>query len=440
MKVLLVGGGAREHAMAAALKRGDCELYTVMKNRNPGIARLSEEVLLAPETEVEKVRGFAERTGVELAAVGPESPLSVGVADALEDAGVATMGPLMDLARIESSKRFMRDLMAKYHVPAAVKYGTFTDYDEAVEFLEGFGGEAAIKPDGLTGGKGVKVMGEHLKDLGETKEYIREIIEEEVGGRGGVVIEERCLGEEFTVQAFVDGTHVVPMPAVQDHKRAYEGDVGHNTGGMGSYSDRGGLLPFVTQKDYDEAVDVIKKTVSALKEETGKEYKGILYGQFMKGHGLKLIEFNCRFGDPEAMNVLTLLESDFVEICRKITEGSLSAGDCSFKDQATVCKYVVPVGYGVGSKGGQVLEVDEKAISDMGAVLYYAAVDERDGQIYTTSSRSLGLVGTADTIEEAERISEGATAHVRGQDIYHRTDIGTRDLIERKLKNMEQFK
>jgi phosphoribosylamine--glycine ligase len=441
MKVLLVGGGAREHAIAEAIKRSpqQVELYSVMGNANPGIKRLSKAVTRARETDTEAVVEFALKHGIELAVVGPEAPLCSGLVDELLSQGIACMGPRRAVAMIECSKEFCRNLMAKYRIPGSLRYATFDDADEAAEYIDAFQGEVAVKPVGLTGGKGVKVMGEQLRDKEEAKAYAREVIERGIGG-GRVVIEERALGEEFTVQAFVDGRSVLGMPAVQDHKRAFEGDRGHNTGGMGSYSQSDGLLPFLTKEDYDFALEVIRKTVAALREETGEEYRGVLYGQFMKGKEIKLIEFNCRFGDPEAMNVLTLLESDFAEICAKIAEGNLSEKQVSFSKLASVCKYVVPRGYGINPAPPAKISVDEEAIKREGAVLYYAAVNEENGEIYTTTSRSVAVVGVAESIEEAEAIAERAIGHIKGEHIYHRRDIGKRELIEAKLSRLRALR
>ncbi|MFQ5800899.1 MAG: phosphoribosylamine--glycine ligase, partial [Candidatus Hydrothermarchaeales archaeon] len=432
------GGGAREHTIAEALKRDpELTLYAAMKNRNPGITRLSLEVSNHDEMDVKKTVDFAKKSGVELAVVGPESPLAAGTADALEDVGIPCVGPKKALARIESDKEFMRGLMEKYRIPCSLRYRAFKDVAAAWEYLDEVGGEVAVKPVGLTGGKGVKVVGEQLQDDEEAKRYVREVIEEGIGG-GKVVIEEKVVGEEFTLQTFVDGKNIALMPAVQDHKRAYEGDKGHNTGGMGSYSDSDFLLPFLEKSVYDRAGEVMKKTVKALREETGEEYKGVLYGQFMLGNELKLIEYNCRFGDPEAMNVLSIINTNMAEVCKSIVDGRL--GEVQFENKATVCKYVAPEGYGIKSVSGQKLEVDEKAIEDAGALLYYAAVNEEDGQIFTTTSRSVGVVGIADTIVDAERTCEEAIQHISGDHIYHRKDIGTRELIERKLKSLKALR
>ncbi|HQN75609.1 MAG TPA: phosphoribosylglycinamide synthetase C domain-containing protein, partial [Methanomassiliicoccales archaeon] len=240
------------------------------------------------------------------------------------------------------------------------------------------------------------------------------------------------------LQAFCDGRNVRGMPLVQDHKRAYDGDVGPNTGGMGSYTDADHLLPFVTEEERQKALEIMRRTVQAMRDD-GSPYRGVLYGQFMLTRdGPKVIEFNARFGDPEAMNVLTLLESGFLDVCQGVADGKLSS-DVPFLRKATVCKYVVPAGYGTESKAGRPVMVNEKELAAAGARLYYAAVDEKDGVVLTTSSRTLGVVGMADSIEEAEAICEAGLVHVRG-DIFVRHDIGKRELVRKRVDHMRQVR
>jgi phosphoribosylamine--glycine ligase len=229
------------------------------------------------------------------------------------------------------------------------------------------------------------------------------------------------------------------MPAVQDHKRAYEGDVGPNTGGMGSYSQEDGLLPFLKKEEYQECVDIMQSIIGAMRKD-GTPYKGILYGQFiLTSKGPKVIECNARFGDPEAMNVLPLLTTDFSEICNGIIDGTLSSKSASFLNKATVCKYVVPMGYGVESKVGEKVEVDVKKILEGGAELFFASVNQKNDQIYTTSSRSLAVVGIDNSIFEAEKIAENALSNVKGK-IFMRHDIGKKELIEKRIKHMEELR
>lgn len=434
-----MGGGAREHAIVEALARSGGEVFSCMKNRNPGIWKLAKDRLLVEETDVDKVVQFARASKVELAVIGPEAPLEAGLADRLEEAGVPVASPRRQAARIETSKSFMRNLLSKHHIRGSVRYAIVEDLRDLGKALEELGPEVVVKPVGLTGGKGVKVFGEHLKSREDILAYCEEILSKRIGGSASLVLEEKLSGEEFTIQAFCDGRRVVPMPAVQDHKRAYEGDQGPNTGGMGSYSQKDGLLPFLTRSEYEEAVGIMVEVVSALRKE-GAEYRGTLYGQFMlTKDGPRVIEFNARFGDPEAMNVLSLLEGDFVQICAGMAEGSLDAAHVRFSPKASVCKYVVPEGYGVKPLSGEELRVDEEAIRREGALLYYASVNERDGKIYTTSSRSIGIVGVAESIDAAEEIAERAIGHVSGR-IHVRHDIAKRAVIEAKVARMERLR
>lgn len=436
-KVLVVGGGGREHAIVEALLRDGAAVYAVMKNMNPGIARSAQEYRLSQETDVAKVTEFALSCGAEIAVIGPEAPLEVGLADELIRHGIGCVGPTKMAARLETSKRFSRRLLKKHGVPGNVEFGTFQDLESARLFVNDFPGELVVKPEGLTGGKGVKVEGEHLNGKEEVLRYVKDILDHGIGG-SGVVLEERLVGEEFTLQAFVDGKNVRGMPLVQDHKRAYEGDVGPNTGGMGSYTDADHLLPFVQERDRQTAEDIMQRTVAAMKEE-GFPYRGVLYGQFMlTKDGPKVIEFNARFGDPEAMNVLSLLHNGFLEVCQGVADGKLSHA-VPFLPKATVCKYVVPAGYGTESKAGRPVQVDEAAITNTGARLYYAMVDQKEGTIFTTSSRSLGVVGVADSIEEAEAVCEAGLAHVKGE-VFVRHDIGKKELVRRRVEHMRQVR
>ncbi|MCK4443543.1 MAG: phosphoribosylamine--glycine ligase [Thermoplasmata archaeon] len=438
MKVLSVGGGAREHSVVEALKKSNAEIYSIMKNKNPGIAEASVEFILMDECDVDKVADWALSKGVELAFIGPEAPLGEGIVDILESKGIPCVGPSRAAAQIEISKEYARDLMKRHNIAGNVDYGVFDNLEGIRQFLDEIGRDVVVKPIGLTGGKGVKIMGEHLFSHDDVLAYCQEVLENKIGGHARVVIEEKCVGEEFTLQAFCDGKTLSPMPAVQDHKRAYEGDEGPNTGGMGSYSESDHLLPFLSKAEYDEAVGIMQKTIDAMREE-GTPYKGILYGQFMlTADGMRLIEYNARFGDPESMNVLPILQDDFLEICEDIVNGSLSAG-ISFENKATVCKYVVPIGYGIKSQSGEKVHLDEDSIRGSGAELYYASVNEEGGQIYTTTSRSLGIVGIATSITDAEHISEEGLKYVSGN-VFMRHDIGKPESIKKKVEHMESIR
>ncbi|HEX17593.1 MAG TPA: phosphoribosylamine--glycine ligase [Thermoplasmatales archaeon] len=441
IKVLVVGGGAREHAICSAVcKSEDSQLYTVMHNRNPGIIRLSKDYRISKETDVEKVVEFALDKGIDLAIIGPEAPLEKGLTDELMKRGIKVCSPTRDSARIETDKEWMRKMMSKYKIPGQVRNRAFDDPRSAEEFIRSLNGNVAVKPIGLTGGKGVKVAGDHLRSVEDAVNYAREVIEKRIGGKARVLIEEKLEGEEFTLQAFSDGKTIFPMPAVQDHKRLLPSDEGPNTGGMGSYSSEDGILPFMSRSDYEEGVHILQRVVESLRKE-GHPFIGVIYGQFMLTRdGAKIVEINARFGDPEAMNVLPLLKGDYVDICFSMVEGNLTKRKIGFERKATVCKYVVPEGYGVKSMVDQPIDVDEKSIEDEGAILFYASVNERDGKIYTTSSRSLAVVGIGEDIEDAERICERGLKHVKGEHIFIRHDIGKRELIEKRIEHMRRLR
>ena len=286
----------------------------------------------------------------------------------------------------------------------------------------------AVKPRGLTGGKGVRVTGDQLT-RDEAVDYVRESDYDEW------VVEERLVGEEFTVQAFVANGSVRTSPAVQDHKRAYEGDEGPNTGGMGSYTDACFELPFMSGADYEAAVDVIEAVVDAM-----PDYKGILYGQFMLTEdGPRVVEFNARFGDPEAMNTLPVLETDFVELLREARAGA-DLPELAFEAKATVCKYAVPDGYPTDPEAGAPVRIDEESAAEAGARLFYASVDAREDGVYTTTSRSFGVVGIADDIAAAEELAATALAEAGEEGLRVRHDIGTADLLQKRIDHMNELR
>ncbi len=440
MKVLTVGGGAREHAIVSSLVKSGAKVYSSMSNKNPGIVGLAEEHLLCSDTDIPKVSQWAEEKGVEMAVIGPEAPLGKGIVDELESRGIICASPFKKAAQLEISKEFMRELMKRYELPGRVDFEVFDDMVAIEDFLSHYEGELVVKPVGLTGGKGVKVMGEHLLSKRDVIDYCRKVLKNEIGGESKVILEEKLEGEEFTLQVFTDGINVIPTPLVQDHKRLYEGDEGPNTGGMGSYSMEDGLLPFVDEDAYEQALAIIKATLLAMEKE-GRKYKGVLYGQFMlTAKGPKIIEFNCRWGDPEAMNILPLLKSDYLSLCEGMAKGDISEIEAEFEKKCSVCKYIVPEGYGFESVPGNKLSVDEKGIEEAGARLFYASVDEKDGDIYTTTSRSLAVVGFAETMEDAESSSERALSCIQGKGIHMRHDIGKPASIQRKLDNMKNIR
>ncbi|MDR2623115.1 MAG: phosphoribosylamine--glycine ligase [Methanobrevibacter sp.] len=436
MKVLVVGTGAREHVICESLK-DDVELYSYMSNINPGIARISN-YRQGSELDVQKVAEYSRDNNIEMVIIGPEAPLGRGIVDELEKYEIKSVGPDIDAARIETDKSFMRGLFEEYKIPGSLTFKVFDKYEDIDRFLDEYDGDVVVKPVGLTGGKGVKIVGDHLRDNDEAKTYAREIIDTKMGGFSQVIIEEKVVGEEFTVQAFSDGKNLSPMPAVQDHPHAFEGDDGPITGGMGSYSDKNGLLPFLTQKEYDDAVQIMDNTISAIKDKTFSYYKGVLYGQFMlTKNGPKLIEYNARFGDPEVMNTLPLMETPMIDVCNGIVDGKLKK--VSFMDKASVCKYLVPDGYPETTYGNTLISVDEEKIDALGGHVYYAAVNQKEDGVYTSSSRAIGVVGIGETIFDGEKIAESSCRNVHGN-LYHRRDIGKKELVDKRIKHINDIR
>lgn len=432
-RVLLIGNGAREHVIAETLRAGGAQVYTYGKARNPGLLELSEGYEVGSLKDFDAMREFARRVEPDFAFVGPEDPIADGTADMLLEIEIQSVAPLQTVARLESSKSFTRDLVKKYEIPGNPAFKVFFEEEGMKEFIEELGGHYVIKADGLMGGKGVKVSGDHLDTPEEGLAFAKECVE----AARRVVIEEKLIGQEFSLMSFSDGKFTAEMPAVQDHKRAFEGDKGPNTGGMGSYSDSDGLLPFLKQKDIDDAAEITKQVNTSLFKETGCEFKGIMYGGFIAtAKGVKLIEYNARFGDPEVLNVLPVLNTNFVHVCESIINGDLKNLSLDFAKKATVCKYIVPEGYPTDPKKGEAIEIG--AVPD-GVKMYYASVDNTDEGLVMSSSRAIAFVGIADTIEEAEQLAQSACDSVSGS-VFYRKDIGTKDLIQSKIDMMKELR
>jgi phosphoribosylamine--glycine ligase len=435
MNILVVGSGAREHAISRAVKKSEInnKLFCFASNRNPGIEEISEILEIGNINEPNKVANFANKYLIDLAIIGPEAPLANGVVDKLLNNSIKCVGPTKALAQLETSKGFTRNLMSKYAIAGCPQYRNFTGLKGVKEYLKILGDKYVVKFDGLMGGKGVKVAGEHLKSHDSAISYCKEI----VSNGGKFVIEEKLIGEEFSLMSFCDGNELIHMPPVQDHKRAYENDTGPNTGGMGSYNDTNQSLPFLNQSDVESAQQINKSIAKALKTEFGIGYKGVIYGGFIAtADGIKVIEYNARLGDPEAMNVLALFESDFLELCSSIADGSLNHFKASFSNKATVCKYAVPNGYPNAPVRGKEIDISQIANSEQ---LYYASVDKIDGQLIEAGSRTVAVLGIADSLYEAERIAQNELDKIDGP-LFHRKDIGTEKLIQKRISNIKTLR
>ena len=436
MKILIVGSGAREHAIAKALHRSSHHpaIFCCATTHNPGIQQLTTGYWVGDICQIDQIVNVAFAWEIDIAIIGPEAPLEKGLADALWKNSVAVIGPKKKLAQIETSKAFARDLLKKYQIPGSPRYRVFHELTGVKEFLNELGEDHyVVKANGLMSGKGVKVAGDHLHSLQEAYAFCEELYEK----KQSFVIEEKCVGQEFSLLYFCDGNLLIPMPVVQDHKRAFINDEGPNTGGMGSYSDADHRLPFLTKKEWEGEKKMKEGVLSALTAEYREKYIGILYSSFMATKdGVRLIEYNARFGDPEAMNCLAILESDFVDLCEALVLGRLSSVPVRFANLATVCKYAVPEGYPDHPIKNTAIDVSSVKNKEQ---LYFSAVDIEGGQLIATGSRAVAVVGVADTIVEAEKIAEAEIKRIKGK-LFHRPDIGTAELIQRRIEQMQELR
>ncbi len=449
MRVLLVTSSARGHALADALARSPekPEIISICANNNPGIRSLASEMHVMNVMDFEKILEVVKQTTPDFAVIGPDDPIGAGLADVFEEIGLPSVAPKKSLARVESSKGFTRNLMEKHCINASPKFMVFerkqnSRGDPAEEERDMYtfidqelSGNYVVKYDALKGGKGVKVSGEHLKNVDEGIQYARECLDE----CGRVVIEEKLIGVEFSLLSFVSGSTTVEMPAVQDHKRAYEGDTGPNTGGMGTYSDANHSLPFLTHTDLRQASEINRLVAAALIKECGEPYRGFLYGGFIAvKDGVKVIEYNARFGDPEALNILPLLSSDFVTICQGIISGELNDEMVRFDKKATVCKYIVPKSY-PERKDEKGMEVKFPREIPGNARIYYGDLSEVDGKMFLGGSRTAGIVGIGKNLAEAEKVAQEICSKVEGP-VRFRSDIGSGNLIQKRIDEMKRIR
>ena len=409
MKVLVIGGGGREHAIVDALARSAQVEKIFCAPGNAGIARQAECVAIR-ETEVERLRDFAAAEGIGLTVVGPEVALAAGVVDCFKAAGLRIFGPTKAAARIESSKEFAKELMAKYDIPTA-GFRTFTEYAAAREYVAGRPFPAVLKYDGLAAGKGVVIA----QTMEEADAALKDMLLDDKFGEGKVVIEDYLEGPEFSFMCFVSGHRVWPMVLAQDHKRAWDGDKGPNTGGMGAYSP----LPFITAEDERYALERILQPVADAMVAEGCPFEGVLYGGLMKtAQGIKVIEFNARFGDPETEVVLPRLKSDIVDIFCAVAEGRDTR--LEWHDFAALGIVLASKGYpGSYEKGHEIT-----GLENVEGTVYHMGTKADGDRIVTAGGRVLFVVGTGRDLAEARAAALCDVERIGCDNLFHRTDIG----------------
>lgn len=417
MKIMVIGGGGREHAIIKKLKENNAidKIYAL-----PGNGGIENDAVCIPigACEIDKIVDFASSEKIDYAVVAPDDPLVLGAVDRLEEIGIPCFGPRANAAIIEGSKVFSKNLMKKYSIPTA-SYETFNDMEKALAYLENAPIPTVIKVDGLALGKGVTVA--FTRE--EAKKAVVEAMQDKKFGRSGesIVIEEYLEGPEISVLAFTDGKTVKPMVSSMDHKRSGDNDTGLNTGGMGTIAPN----PYYTDKVAKICMDTIfVPTINAMNRE-GRTFKGCLYfGLMLTNDGPKVIEYNCRFGDPETQVVLPLLESDLLTVMKATTDGTLSETDVKFKDADACCVIMASDGYPVSYKKGYEITIPEEIFDSV----YVAGATQKDGKLYTSGGRVLGVTSVASTLKEAIDSSYKKVKEISFENAYYRHDIGQRAL------------
>ena len=414
MNVLVIGSGGREHAIVEAISRSPKAPKIYAAPGNAGIAQLAECVAIK-DTEVDKLLEFAKANSIALTVVGPEAALAAGVVDAFRAAGLKIFGPTKAAAEIEASKDFAKRLMVKYDVPTAA-YETFSDFDAALAYVKKGSLPTVLKYDGLAAGKGVVIA----TTMEEAEATLRDMLLDTRFGKGSVVIEEFLTGEEFSLMCFVAGNKICAMPVAQDHKRAYDNDEGPNTGGMGAYTE----LPFISEEDHAYAMENIMQRVADAMVAEGTPFTGVLYGGLMKTpNGIKVIEFNARFGDPETEVVLPRLKSDAIDVFMAVASNEQPAAEWS--EGATLGIVLASKGYPGDYTKGHVI----RGVECVESKVYHMGTAMKDGELVTNGGRVMFVVAEAPTLREAQQKAQAEVEKIKCENLFHRTDIGDKAFL-----------
>jgi phosphoribosylamine--glycine ligase len=421
MKVLVVGGGGREHALVWKVAQSPKVTKIYAAPGNAGIAQLAECAPIKAE-DIPELLSFARDKAVDLTIVGPEGPLSMGIVNEFEKAGLRIFGPSGNAAEIEASKRFSKDLMKKYHIPTA-EYGVFTDKAAAEAYISEKGAPIVVKADGLAAGKGVVVA----ETVAEALKALDLIMYQKAFGTAGdrVVVEECLRGEEASFMAFTDGKAVVPMASSQDHKRVFDADKGPNTGGMGAYSP----APIVTKKLERKIMETIMVPTVRAMEKEGRLFKGVLYaGLMIHDSEVKVLEFNARFGDPETQPVMARLDTDLIEIIEAILAGNLAKIDIKWKPESAVCVVMASGGYPGKYEKGKEIKGLEKAAERKNVMVFHSGTSIKNSKIVTDGGRVLGVTGLGAVVAAAIDTAYAGVQEISFDGAHYRRDIGARAL------------
>ncbi|NJD37397.1 MAG: phosphoribosylamine--glycine ligase [Geobacter sp.] len=421
MKILVIGGGGREHALVWKIAQSPLVTQIYCAPGNPGTAQLAVNLPIKVE-EIDKLLGFAKAEGIDLAVVGPELPLSLGIVDLFREYGVTIFGPSRAAARIEASKAFSKDLMKKYDIPTAA-YGVFTEIPAAEAFIRQTGAPIVVKADGLAAGKGVIIAQTEAEAVAAVREMLSGNAFGDAGSR--VVIEEFLTGEEASFLAITDGKNVIPLASAQDHKAIFDGDKGPNTGGMGAYSP----APVVTPEIHRKAMEqVVQRAVDGMAAE-GCPYQGILYAGLMVEDGeVKTLEFNARFGDPECQPLLMRMKSDLVPLLLAVAEGDLSGKEIEWHDQAAICVVLAAEGYPGDYPKGDVIAGIEAAEEFEQVKVFHAGTAEKEGAVVTAGGRVLGVTASGTDVAAAIEQAYRAVGRINWRGMQYRSDIGRKAL------------
>lgn len=421
MKVLVIGGGGREHALVWKIAQSPLVGKVYCAPGNPGIGLIAENVPLAVD-DLDGLAAFATEQAIDLTVVGPELPLSLGIVDRFEEKGLLIFGARRNAAIIEASKAFSKDLMNKYQVPTAA-YDVFTEVEPAVAFIDRVGVPIVVKADGLAAGKGVIIAHTREEAVGAVTDMLSGNAFGDAGSR--VVIEEFLTGEEASFLAFTDGKNIIPLASAQDHKAVFDGDTGPNTGGMGAYSP----APVVTAAIHDKVMaEVMRRTVDGMAAE-GRPYRGVLYaGLMINGDQVKTLEFNARFGDPECQPLLMRMKSDIVPVLLAVARGDLSGIELEWHDKAAVCVVMAAGGYPADYRKGDEIRGLEDAARMDDLFVFHAGTSRKDGRIVTSGGRVLGVTALGATVGEAIDRAYRGVAAISWDGVHYRTDIGAKAL------------